>query len=64
MNWCVMVSSNHCTRTRTEISDYSPAVFVPHFVYLLQLVSIDPLDLNLVILYVMFCSDFDEGSDK
>jgi hypothetical protein len=41
--WHVMMSSDHCSGSRPNFGDHSPAVLVPHFVYFLQLVSIDPL---------------------
>jgi hypothetical protein len=62
--WHVMVSGNYCSHTRAKIGDYSPAVLIPYFIYLLELVSIDPFDQDLLLLFIVFCSDFDEGSDE
>jgi hypothetical protein len=42
VHWRVMMSSDYCLGTRPDIGDHSPAILVPYFVYLLQLMSIDP----------------------
>jgi hypothetical protein len=41
--WRVVVSGNYCSRTCAKVGDYLPAILVPYFVYLLQLMSVDPL---------------------
>jgi hypothetical protein len=62
--WRVVVSGNYCSCTCAKIGDYSPAVLVPHSIYFLQLVSIDPLGQDLLFLFIVFCSDFDERSNE
>jgi hypothetical protein len=59
-----MVSSNYCSRTSAKSGDYSPAIFIPYFVYLLKLVGIDPFGQDLFFLFVVFCSNFDEGPNE
>jgi hypothetical protein len=62
--WHVVVSSNYCSRTRAKIGNYSPAVLIPYFIYLLKLMSINPSGQDLLLLFIVFCSNFNEGSDE